>query len=157
MKCLCWSLGHAEQLLFSCLCSKVSFWNYVICHISHVTCHIAHVKCHIYVKCLCWSLGHAEQFLCSCLCSNVAVYGWKLQWFFYLLNLTRDSTNHRAGSQQKTRTHKISDRFFMALYFRHENYNFHNSMAMLPPTHPPSLLTATECYSPQWEQATKKQ
>ena len=46
-KCLCWSLGHAEQLLFSCLCSKVSICNYVTCHISHVTCHIAHVTCHM--------------------------------------------------------------------------------------------------------------
>ena len=45
--CLCWSLGHAEQLLFSCLCSKVSICNYVTCHISHVTCHILHVTCHI--------------------------------------------------------------------------------------------------------------
>ena len=27
VKCLCWSLGHAEQLLFSCLYSKVSICN----------------------------------------------------------------------------------------------------------------------------------
>ena len=96
VKCLCWSLGHAEQLLFTCVCSKVSICNYVTCHMSHVTCHMS------YVKWLCWSLGHAEQFLFSCLCSNVAVYGWKCQWFFFDLHtLTRDWTNHRAGSQLK--------------------------------------------------------
>ena len=47
VKCLCWFLGHAEQLLFWCLCSKVSICDYVTCHISHVTCHIAHVTCHM--------------------------------------------------------------------------------------------------------------
>ena len=43
----CWSLGHAEQLLFSCVSSKVINCNYVTCHISHVTCHIVHVTCHM--------------------------------------------------------------------------------------------------------------
>ena len=66
VKCLCWSLGHAEQLLFSCVSSKVSICNYVTCHISPFTCHM------LYVKCLCWSLGHAEQLLFSCLCSKVS-------------------------------------------------------------------------------------
>ena len=65
VKCLCWSLGYAEQILFSCLCSKVSICNYVTCQILHVTCHM------LFVKCLCCSLGHAEQQLFSCLCSNV--------------------------------------------------------------------------------------
>ena len=37
-KCLCVSLGHAEQLLFSCVSSKVSICNYVTCRMSHVTC-----------------------------------------------------------------------------------------------------------------------
>ena len=73
--CLCWSLAHAEQLLFSCLCSKVSICNYVTCHMSntyvdprdmlinfsfhvyaqkwvfvimsHVTCCMSHVACHM--------------------------------------------------------------------------------------------------------------
>ena len=99
VKCLCWSLGHAEQLLFSCVSSKVSICNYVTCHMSHVACHMSHVKC------LCWSLGHAEQFLFSCLCSNVAVYGWKVQWLFFdilpilPITLACEWTNHRAGSQ----------------------------------------------------------
>ena len=93
VKCLCWSLVHSEQLLFSCVSSKVIIYNYVTCHMSHVTC------CMSYVKCLCWSLGHAEQFLFSCLCWNVAVYGWKCQWvFFDLTTLPCDNTNHRAGS-----------------------------------------------------------
>ena len=39
--CLCWSLAHAEQLLFSCLCSKVSICNYVTFHITQVTCHMS--------------------------------------------------------------------------------------------------------------------
>ena len=38
--CLCWSLGHAEQLLFSCVSSKVIIYNYVTCHMSHVACHM---------------------------------------------------------------------------------------------------------------------
>ena len=33
VKCLCWSLGHADQLLFSCVSSKV-----IVCHA--VTCHV---------------------------------------------------------------------------------------------------------------------
>ena len=47
VKCLCWSFGQAEQLLFSCLCSKVSICNYVTCHILHVRCHIVHVTCNM--------------------------------------------------------------------------------------------------------------
>ena len=27
-KCLCWYLGHADQLLFSCLCSKVTIYRW---------------------------------------------------------------------------------------------------------------------------------
>ena len=74
VKWLCWSLGHAEQLLFSCLYSEVSICNYVICNISHVTCNMSHCACHMsYVKCLCWSLGDAEQLLFSCLCSKVSI------------------------------------------------------------------------------------
>ena len=61
----------SEQLLFSCVSSKVSICNYIICRLSHVTC-------------LCWSLGHAKQFLFSFLCSNVDVYGWKWQCLFFL-------------------------------------------------------------------------
>ena len=77
VKCLCWSLGHAEQLLFSCVSSKVSICNYVTCHMSHVACHMSHVKC------LCWSLGHAEQLLFSCLGWKISVYRWKWQCFFW--------------------------------------------------------------------------
>ena len=45
IKCLCWFLGHAEQLLFWSLCSKVSICNYVTCHMLHVTCRMSHVTC----------------------------------------------------------------------------------------------------------------
>ena len=45
VKCLCWFLGHAEQLLFWCLCSKVSICNYVTCHMLHVACDMWHVTC----------------------------------------------------------------------------------------------------------------
>ena len=38
VKCLCLFWEHAEQLLFSCVSSKLSICNYVTCHISHVTC-----------------------------------------------------------------------------------------------------------------------
>ena len=72
--CLCWSLKHAEQLLFSCVNSKVSICNYVTCYMSHFACHILPFTCHmLYVKCLCWSLGHAEQLLFSCLFSKVSI------------------------------------------------------------------------------------
>ena len=50
----------SEQLLFSCVSSKVSICNYVTCRMS-------------YVKCLCWSVGHAEQLLFSCVSSKVIV------------------------------------------------------------------------------------
>ena len=45
VKCLCWSLVHSEQLLFSCVSSKVIIYNYVTCHMSHVACHMSHVTC----------------------------------------------------------------------------------------------------------------
>ena len=36
-----------EQLLFSCVSSKLSICNYVTCHMSHVTCHMSLVTCHL--------------------------------------------------------------------------------------------------------------
>ena len=73
VKCLCWFLGYTEQHLFWCLCTKVSIWDYVTCHMSHFACHMSHCACHMsYVKCLCWSLGHAEQLLFSCVSSKVS-------------------------------------------------------------------------------------
>ena len=54
---------HAEQLLFSWLCWKVTFSHSLI---------------------LSFTLSrHAEQLLFSSLCSKLAVYGWKLQCFFW--------------------------------------------------------------------------
>ena len=88
VKCLCWSLGHAEQLLFSCLWDMLNNlcfhvfaqkWVFVImshvtCDMSHFACHMSHCACHMsYVKCLCWSLGHAEQLLFWCFCSKVSI------------------------------------------------------------------------------------
>ena len=74
VKCLCWSLGHAEQFLFSCLCSKVSISIYVTCDMSHFACHMSHCACDMsYIKCLCWSLGHAEQLLFWSLWSKVSI------------------------------------------------------------------------------------
>ena len=60
VKCLCWSLGHAEHFLFSCLCSKVSIINYVICDMSHFACHMSHVTLrmsHVIYKMLMLILG----------------------------------------------------------------------------------------------------
>ena len=37
----CWSLGHAEQLLFSCVSSKVIVCHAITCHISHITCQMS--------------------------------------------------------------------------------------------------------------------
>ena len=94
--CLCWFLGHAEQLLFSCLCSKVSICDYVTCHMSHVACHMSYVRClsdpwdimnnfcfHVYAQ--------------MSLFMGVNVNGF----FFYLHTLACDQTNHRTGSQLK--------------------------------------------------------
>ena len=72
VKCLWWSLGHSEQLLFSCLYSKVTVYDCLSwCHVMLSYCHGVMLS---YVKCLCWSLGHGEQLLFSCLCSKVTVY-----------------------------------------------------------------------------------
>ena len=55
--CLCWSLGHAEQLLFSCVNSKVSICNYVTCQLSHFAFHMSHVICEMLMLILgtCWT------------------------------------------------------------------------------------------------------
>ena len=63
---------HAEQLLFSCICSKVTFT------LSHS---------HSFSLSHSFNLSfthswHAEQVLFSSLCSKVAVYSRKLQCFF---------------------------------------------------------------------------
>ena len=42
IKCLCWSLGHAEQLLFSCLCSEVTVYDCLsCCHVMLSCCHMS--------------------------------------------------------------------------------------------------------------------
>ena len=107
--CLCWSLGHVEQLLFSCVSSKVSICNYVTCHLSHFTFHMSHVICEMLMLILwiCWTTfvflsmlkshshtlfpsftlsfshsRHAEWVLFSCLCSKFTDYRWKWQCVF---------------------------------------------------------------------------
>ena len=84
VKCWCSSLGHAEQLLFWCLCSKVSICDYVTCRMSHVACHMWHVTCEMLRLILgtCWTIFF------SCLCSNVGVYGRKWQYFFLTATTT---------------------------------------------------------------------
>ena len=70
VKCLCWSLGHAELLLFSCVSSKVSICNYVTCHMSHVACHMSHVTCQMLMLILgpCWTIFVFMSMLkCRCL------------------------------------------------------------------------------------------
>ena len=82
VKCLSWYLGHAEQLLFSCLCSKLTvyrwtwrcFWDHV-----HITPHPltfdirvhragSQLKIQMLLTaagnqsvCVFWYLGHAEK------------------------------------------------------------------------------------------------
>ena len=55
---LCWSLAHAEQLLFSCVSSKGSICNYVTCRMSHVACHMSYVLCQMLMLILgtCWTI-----------------------------------------------------------------------------------------------------
>ena len=75
VKCLCWFLGHAEQLLFWCLCSKVSICNYVTCHMLHVACDMWHVLCQMLMLILgtCWTTFVFMSMLKSGICqvSNV--------------------------------------------------------------------------------------
>ena len=99
VKCLCWFLGHAEQLLFWCLCSKVSLCNYVTFCMSHVTLRMSHVICQMLMLILgtCWTtfvlmsmlkseylwLCHISHFAChmsQCAChmSYVKCLCWSL-------------------------------------------------------------------------------
>ena len=95
VKCLCLSLGHAEQLLFSCLCSKVSICNYVTFRKSHVTLRrlrMSHVICEMLMLILgtCWTtfvlmfmLKSEYLWLChmshvTCDMSHVKCLGWSL-------------------------------------------------------------------------------
>ena len=94
---------HAEQLLFSCLCWKVtlSLSHSLTLTLSHsLTLTLSHS--HTLSVSHSW---HAEQLLFSCLCSKVTVYRWKWQWFFFdssiIITLTCYFTVHRACSQLK--------------------------------------------------------
>ena len=66
------SCCSSEQLLFSCVSSKV-----IVCHAIY---HMSNVIGQLLKL---WSLVHAEQLLFSCLGSKVTVYKWKLQCFFW--------------------------------------------------------------------------
>ena len=66
---------HAEQLLFSCLCSKITL------SLSH-----SHTLTLSHSLILSFNHSrHAEQVLFSCLGSKVAVYSRKLQCFLFLI------------------------------------------------------------------------
>ena len=93
---------HVEQLLISCLCSKVtlSLSHSLTLKLSHsrtLALSLSHSLIHSLSR-------HAEQLLFSCLCSKVTVYSRKLQCFFWdilIITLTCYFTCHRAGSQLK--------------------------------------------------------
>ena len=57
IKCLCWSLGHAEQLLFSCLCSKVTVYDCLSC------CHVMLSCCHVILSCCHMSIAYIDHIL----------------------------------------------------------------------------------------------
>ena len=82
---------HAEQLLFSCQCSKVSS-----CRVVRLSgCQVVKLS-----SCQVRFLGTQDmlnKFLFLCPCSNLTVYRRKLQCFFY--NLSCEFRVHRAGSQ----------------------------------------------------------
>ena len=80
VSCLCWSLVHSEQLLFSGVSSKVIIYNYVTCHMSHVTCHMSHVKC------LCWSLGHVDPWD---MLNNFCFHVYAQKWVFVITLIDR--------------------------------------------------------------------
>ena len=111
---------HAEQLLFSCLCSKITL------SLSHShTLALSHSRTLTLSHSLILSFNHsrhAEQVLFSCLGSKVAVYCRKLQCFFYHSShhtLSCYFRSHRAGSQlimtNKTRTQQISSHLILHL------------------------------------------
>ena len=89
VKCLYWSLGHTEQLLFSCLCSKVAYlWN---------------VKCQILKS---WSLGHAKNF-CFPVHAQKLLFTWdknitKLPINLALIYLTTFRCKHSSKSEWNT-------------------------------------------------------
>ena len=72
---------HAEQLLFSWLCSKVTLsltYSLTLSHSHSLTLSLSRSLNLSFTLSL-----HAEQLLFSCLGSKVTVYSLKLQWFFY--------------------------------------------------------------------------
>ena len=93
---------HAEQLLFSSLCSKLTL---TISHSLSISHSHSYSLSHSF-NISCTHSWHAEQVLFSSLCSKVAVYRRKLQWFFFDSSLSTTLTCefwvHRAGSQLKT-------------------------------------------------------
>ena len=102
IKCLCWFSGHAEQLLFWCLCSKVSICNYVTCHMLHVTCRMSHVTClmsNAYVDP--WDMLNN---FCFHVYAQMSLFmDVNVNGFFFDRTLACESTNHRAGSQLKNK------------------------------------------------------
>ena len=82
VKCLCWSLVHSEQLLFSCVSSKVIIYNYVTCHMSHVACHMSHVACQMLklIVATCWTIIVFMSMLkCWCLWvkMTMVIFSWE--------------------------------------------------------------------------------
>ena len=88
--CLCWSLGHGEQLLFSCVSSKVSICNYVTCYMSHVTCcmwHVTGLMSNAYIDP--WDMLNNFCFHVLCLMTNVTCYMWNgygEKWVFVIMS-----------------------------------------------------------------------
>ena len=92
--CFCWSLGHGEQLLFSCVSSKVTICNYVTCHLSPFTFHMSHVICEMLMLILwiCWtifvfmsSFCQARMTVLSCdwMAHGFLATDWILCWLSY--------------------------------------------------------------------------
>ena len=101
---------HTEQLLFSCLCSKVTLslsHSHTLSHSHYLTLSLSRSHSLIHSLSTCWTTfvfmsmlkshiltlsyslihslsRHAEQLLFSSLCSKHTVYCWKLQCFFFL-------------------------------------------------------------------------
>ena len=92
---------HAEQLLFSSLCSKLTL---TLSHSHSLSLSHSHSFSLSHSFNLSFNHSrHAEQVLFSCLGSKVAVYSQKLQCGFLdsTITLSCDSWVHRAGSQLK--------------------------------------------------------
>ena len=102
--CVCWSLGHAEQLFFS----KVTYMSSVKCQLLSVNANPRDIcfqvyaqKWHVWNACVDpWTM--LNNFCFHVYAQKSLFIGFMAKWFvFYVVTLPCEWTNHRTGSQLK--------------------------------------------------------